>query len=49
MQGKLYALDARTGKIVWQTWISDPPSRTRASMATTGGVIVTHGKVPSSA
>ena len=24
MQGKLYGLDARTGKIVWQSWISDP-------------------------
>ena len=44
MQGKLYGLDARTGKIDWQTWISDPSKPDEGQHGNTGGVIVAHGK-----
>ena len=43
MQGKLYGLDARTGKIVWQSWISDPEKPDEGQHGTTSGVIVAHG------
>ena len=43
MQGKLYGLDARTGKIVWQSWISDPSKPDEGQHGTTSGVIVAHG------
>ncbi len=43
-QGKLYGLDARTGKIVWQSWISDPAKPDEGQHGNTGGVIVAHGK-----
>ena len=46
MQGKIYALDARTGKIVWQTYYSDPDeSGGRQGHGSDGGVIIIHGKV----
>ena len=38
---KLYALDARTGKVVWKTEIADSTK----GFNETGGVIVAHGKV----
>ena len=44
MQGKLYGLDASTGKIVWQSWISDPSKPDEGQHGNTGGVIVAHGK-----
>ena len=43
MQGKLYGLDARTGKIAWQSWISDPSKPDEGTHGTTSGVIVAHG------
>jgi alcohol dehydrogenase (cytochrome c) len=43
MQGKLYGLDARTGKVVWQSWISDPSKPDEGQHGTTSGVIVAHG------
>jgi alcohol dehydrogenase (cytochrome c) len=43
-QGKLYGLDARTGKVVWQSWISDPAKPDEGQHGNTGGVIVAHGK-----
>ena len=43
-QGKLYGLDARTGKVDWQTWISDPSKPDEGQHGNTGGVIVAHGK-----
>ena len=43
-QGKLYGLDARTGKVVWQTWISDPSKSDEGKHGTSGGVIIAHGK-----
>ncbi len=43
-QGKLYGLDAATGKIVWQTWISDPANPAEGQRGNTGGVIVAKGK-----
>jgi alcohol dehydrogenase (cytochrome c) len=44
LQGKIYGLDARTGKIVWQSWISDPSKPDEGQHGNTGGVIVAHGK-----
>jgi alcohol dehydrogenase (cytochrome c) len=41
---RLYALDARTGKAVWQTWISDPQNPLEGRRGNTGGVIVAEGK-----
>ena len=38
---QLYALDARTGKIVWQTGIADP----KKGYSNTSGPLVIHGKV----
>ena len=43
-QGKLYGLDARSGKVVWQSWISDPAKPDEGQHGNTGGVIVAHGK-----
>jgi alcohol dehydrogenase (cytochrome c) len=45
MQGKLYALDARTGKVVWQTYYSDPSKPDEGLHGSDGGVMVIHGKV----
>ena len=45
MQGKIYALDARTGKIDWQTFYSDPSIPEEGAHGSDGGVIVVHGKV----
>ena len=42
--GKLYGLDARTGKIVWQSWITDPSKPDEGTHSNTGGVIIAHGK-----
>jgi alcohol dehydrogenase (cytochrome c) len=42
-QAKLYALDARSGKIVWQTVIADPDKDGLGGE--TGGLIIIHGKV----
>ena len=44
MQGKIYGLDARTGKIAWQTWYSDPAIPEEGAHGSDGGVIVAHGK-----
>jgi alcohol dehydrogenase (cytochrome c) len=44
MQGKIYGLDARTGKIVWQTFYSDPQNPEEGAHGSDGGVIVAHGK-----
>ena len=43
-QGKLYGLDARTGKVVWQSWISDPSNPDEGRHGGSGGVIIAHGK-----
>ena len=40
-QAQLFALDARTGAIVWQTHLTDTPGLG----GDTGGVIIIHGKV----
>ena len=46
MEGLIYALDARTGKIVWQTHYSDPDDpKEGKDHGSDGGVIVIHGKV----
>ena len=46
MEGKIYALDARTGKTVWQTYYSDPNDpKEGKDHGSDGGVIVIHGKV----
>jgi alcohol dehydrogenase (cytochrome c) len=45
MEQKIYALDARTGKIVWQTYYSDPKDPQEGEHGSDGGVIVIHGKV----
>jgi alcohol dehydrogenase (cytochrome c) len=45
MQGKIYALDARTGKVDWQTFYSDPSKPEEGQHGSDGGVIVVHGKV----
>ena len=46
MDGKIYALDARTGKTVWQTYYSDPNDpKEGKDHGSDGGVIVDHGKV----
>jgi alcohol dehydrogenase (cytochrome c) len=44
MQSKLYGLDARTGKIIWQSFISDPSIPEEGQHGNDGGVIVAHGK-----
>jgi alcohol dehydrogenase (cytochrome c) len=44
MQGKIYGLDARTGKIDWQTYYSDPSIPDEGAHGSDGGVIVAHGK-----
>lgn len=41
-EARLYALDARTGRIVWQTDIGEP---SQGFGNTTGGVVVVNGKV----
>ena len=43
-QGRLYALDAATGKVVWQTWISDPAKPDEGEHGNDGGVIIAKGK-----
>jgi alcohol dehydrogenase (cytochrome c) len=43
-QGKLYGLDAKTGKVLWQSWISDPSKPDEGKHGNSGGVIVAHGK-----
>ena len=43
-QGKLYGLDAKTGKIDWQSWISDPSNPEEGQHGNTGGVIIAKGK-----
>jgi len=43
MQGKIFALDARTGKIVWETFYSDPDNPSEGIHGNDGGVIVVHG------
>jgi alcohol dehydrogenase (cytochrome c) len=43
-QGRLYALDAATGKVVWQTWISDPAKPDEGPHGNDGGVIIAKGK-----
>ncbi|HWY60554.1 MAG TPA: PQQ-binding-like beta-propeller repeat protein [Rhizomicrobium sp.] len=45
MQGKIYALDARTGKVDWQTFYSDPSKPDEGVHGSDGGVIIVHGKV----
>jgi alcohol dehydrogenase (cytochrome c) len=45
MQGKIFALDARTGKVVWQTFYSDPDKPDEGTHGNDGGVIVVHGKI----
>ena len=45
MQGKIYALDARTGKVAWETFYSDPNNPDEGVHGNDGGVIVVHGKV----
>jgi alcohol dehydrogenase (cytochrome c) len=46
MEQKIYALDARTGKIVWQTYYSDPKDPMEGGdHGSDGGVIVINGKV----
>jgi alcohol dehydrogenase (cytochrome c) len=43
-QGRLYALDAATGKVDWQTWISDPAKPDEGQRGNDGGVIIAKGK-----
>ena len=43
-QGKIYGLDARTGKIDWESWISDPSKPDEGQHGNTGGVMIAHGK-----
>jgi alcohol dehydrogenase (cytochrome c) len=43
-QGKLYGLDAKTGKVMWQSWISDPSKPDEGKHGGSGGVIIAHGK-----
>jgi alcohol dehydrogenase (cytochrome c) len=43
-QGRLYALDAATGKVDWQTWISDPSKPDEGQRGSDGGVIIAKGK-----
>ena len=43
-QGRLYALDAATGKVDWQTWISDPGNPDEGQHGNDGGVIIAKGK-----
>ena len=43
-QGKLYGLDAKTGRVAWQTWISDPAKPDEGKHGNSGGVIIAHGK-----
>jgi alcohol dehydrogenase (cytochrome c) len=43
-QGRLYALDAATGKVDWQTWISDPGKPDEGQRGNDGGVIIAKGK-----
>ncbi len=43
-QGRLYALDAATGKVIWQTWISDPGKPDEGQHGNDGGVIIAKGK-----
>jgi len=45
MQGKIYALDARTGKVDWQTFYADPSNPAEGQHGSDGGVIIVHGKV----
>ncbi len=45
MQGKIYALDARTGKVDWETFYSDPSNPDEGAHGSDGGVIVVHGKI----
>ncbi len=45
MQGKIFALNARTGKIVWETFYSDPDNPSEGIHGNDGGVIVVHGKI----
>jgi len=45
MQGKIYALDARTGKVDWQTFYSDPSNPEEGQHGSDGGVIIVHGKI----
>ena len=44
MQSKLYGLDAKTGKIVWQTFYSDPANPEEGAHGSDGGVTMVHGK-----
>ena len=44
MQGKMYGLDARTGKVDWETWYSDPAKLEEGNHGSDGGVIIIHGK-----
>ena len=46
-QGHLYALDARTGKEVWKTHITDEKTSQQARLigGSTGGVIIIKGRV----
>jgi alcohol dehydrogenase (cytochrome c) len=44
MQGKIYGLDARTGKVVWQTYYSDPSNPEEGPHGSDGGVIIVHGR-----
>jgi alcohol dehydrogenase (cytochrome c) len=43
-QGELYGLDARTGKVDWHTYISDPKNPDEGQHGNTGGVIIANGK-----
>jgi alcohol dehydrogenase (cytochrome c) len=43
-QGRIYGLDAKTGKVDWQSWISDPAKPDEGQHGNTGGVIIAHGK-----
>jgi alcohol dehydrogenase (cytochrome c) len=43
-QGRLYALDAATGNVDWQIWISDPAKPDEGQHGNDGGVIIARGK-----
>ena len=45
MQGKIYALEARTGKVVWQTFYSDPDKPDEGVHGSDGGVLIVNGKI----
>ena len=45
MQGKIFALDAKTGKQVWETFYADPAKPEEGVHGSDGGVMVVHGKV----